>query len=147
LCLQLKSALRTSVATDYDDENEKKSWQAGLLVFALVAAGVEAQDSRPQTAAGAVTVNDLATKPGEHLGPVQLVGVVAAISEGKGFVLVDPREYAACGLSCLAEAGTAKIPVRWGGDAPKLEQTLRVAGTLSRTDKGLSFAAQELSRP
>ena len=73
----------------------------------------------------------------------QVVGVVAAVSEGK----VDPREYAACGLSCVAETGTAKIPVRWGGDAPKLEQTLRVAGTLSRTDKGLSFVAQELSRP
>ena len=122
----------------------KKTWQAGLLAFAIVAAGAEAQDSRPQTTTGAVTVDDLAAKPGEHLGPVQLVGVVAAVSEGKGFVLVDPREYSACGLSCVAEAGTAKIPVRWGGDAPKLEQTLRVAGTLSRTDKGLSFVAQEI---
>ena len=125
----------------------KKPWQAGLLAFALVTGRTEAQDSRPQTTTGAVTVNDLAAKPGEHLGPVQVVGVVAAVSEGKGFVLVDPREYAACGLSCVAETGTAKIPVRWGGDAPKLEQTLRVAGTLSRTDKGLSFVAQELSRP
>lgn len=125
----------------------KKPWQAGLLAFALVTGRTEAQDSRPQTTTGVVTVNDLAAKPGEHLGPVQVVGVVAAVSEGKGFVLVDPREYAACGLSCVAEAGTAKIPVRWGGDAPKLEQTLRVAGTLSRTDKGLSFVAQELSRP
>lgn len=125
----------------------KKPWQAGLLAFALVTGRTEAQDSRPQTTTGAVTVNDLAAKPGEHLGPVQVVGVVAAVSEGKGFVLVDPREYAACGLSCVAENGTAKIPVRWGGDAPKLEQTLRVAGTLSRTDKGLSFVAQELSRP
>ena len=48
-----------------------------------------------------MSVNDLAAKPGEHLGPVQ-VGVVAAVAEGKGFVLVDEREYAACGLSCLA---------------------------------------------
>jgi len=124
-----------------------KPWQAGLLAFVLVTAVAEAQDSRPQTAAGTVTVSDLAAKPGEYLGPVQLVGVVAAVSEGQGFVLVDPREYAACGLSCVTEAVTAKIPVRWPGDAPKLEQTLRVAGTLSRTDKGLSFVAQELSRP
>jgi hypothetical protein len=124
-----------------------KPWHASLLAVVLVTAMAEAQDSRPQTAAGTVTVNELAAKPGEYLGSVQLVGVVAAVSEGQGFVLVDPREYAACGLSCLTEAVTAKIPVRWGGDAPKLEQTLRVAGTLSRTDKGLSFVAQQLSRP
>jgi hypothetical protein len=94
-----------------------------------------------------VTVNDLAGKPGEHLGRVQLVGVVAAVSQGKGFVLVDKREYADCGLSCLAEPGTKKIPVRWSGDAPKLEQTIRVAGILSSSEEGLSFVAQEIGIP
>jgi hypothetical protein len=34
---------------------------------------------------------------------VQLIGVVVAVSEGQGFVLVDQREYADCGLNCLAE--------------------------------------------
>jgi hypothetical protein len=33
-----------------------------------------------------VTVNDLAEKPNEHLGQVKLVGVVAAVSQGQGFV-------------------------------------------------------------
>jgi hypothetical protein len=126
----------------------KKCWLHTLwaIAFAVVTAGLNAQEAPPRPI-GAVSVNDLAAKPGEHLGPVQLVGVVAAVAEGKGFVLVDAREYAACGLSCLAEVGTAKIPVRWAGAAPKLEQTLRVAGTLSRTGQGLSFVAQELSRP
>lgn len=127
----------------------KKSWlhALGALAFGVVTAGLNAQEEAPPRPAAAVSVNDLAAKPGEHLGPVQVVGVVAAVSAGKGFVLVDAREYAACGLSCLAEAGTAKIPVRWGGAAPKPEQPLRVAGTLSRTDQGLKFVAQELSRP
>jgi hypothetical protein len=91
----------------------KKSWLHTLWViaFAVVTAGLNAQEAPPRLA-GAVSVNDLAAQTGEHLGPVQVVGVVAAVSEGKGFVLVDAREYAACGLSCLAEAGTAKIPVR-----------------------------------
>ena len=124
----------------------KNSGLIALLALTLVAAGLNAQDL-PSGPTRPVSVNDLAAKPGAHLGSVQVLGVVAAVSAGKGFVLVDPGEYAACGLSCLAEAGTAKIPVRWGGDAPKLEQTLRVAGTLSRTDQGLSFVAQELSRP
>ena len=91
-----------------------------------------------------MTVNDLAGKPGEHLGQVELIGVVAAVSQGQGFVLVDRREYADCGLSCLAEPGTKKIPVRWSGDAPKLEQTVRVAGILSQSAQGLSFVAQQI---
>ena len=129
----------------------KTKWPDALLIvaFALVAGGVRAQDQESQqpTLADAVTVNDLAAKPGEHLDRVQLVGVVAAVSQGKGFVLVDKREYADCGLSCFAEPGTKKIPVRWSGDAPKLEQTVRVAGILSRSEEGLSLVAQEIGIP
>jgi hypothetical protein len=129
----------------------KIKWPYALLTvaFALVTGGIRAQDQQSQqpAPADAVTVNDLAGKPGEHLGRVQLVGVVAAVSPGKGFVLVDKREYADCGLSCLAEPGTKKIPVRWIGDAPKVEQTIRVAGILSRSEQGLSFVAQEIGIP
>jgi hypothetical protein len=103
------------------------------------------QQSEQQAPAGTVTVNDLASQPDEHLGPVQLVGVVAAVSQGEGFVLVDKREYADCGLSCLAEPATKKVPVRWSGDAPKLEQTVHVEGILNQSEKGLSFVAQEVS--
>ena len=91
-----------------------------------------------------MSVNDLAGKPSEHLGQVQLIGVVAAVSQGQGFVLVDKREYADCGLTCLAEPGTKKIPVRWSGDAPKLEQTVHVSGILSQSAQGLSFVAQQI---
>jgi hypothetical protein len=128
----------------------KTKWAAAFLTIALapVPGGVWAQEpSQQQTLAGAVTVNDLGAKPGDHLGRVQLVGVVAAVSQGKGFVLVDKREYADCGLSCLAEPGTKRIPVRWSGDAPKLEQTIRVAGILSRSENGFDFVAQEIGIP
>jgi hypothetical protein len=123
----------------------KSKWPGTLLAVAitLVAGGVRAQEQL--TPKGAVTVNDLAGKPGEHLGQVQLIGVVAAVSQGQGFVLVDKREYTDCGLTCLAEPGTKKIPVRWSGDAPQLEQTVRVAGILSQREHGLSFVAQEIS--
>jgi hypothetical protein len=112
----------------------------------LVAAGIRAQDQQRQqrTTDDAVSVNDLAGKPGEHLGQVQLIGVVAAVSQGQCFVLVDKREYADCGLTCLAESGTKKIPVRWSGDAPQLEETVRVAGILSQSEQGLSFVAQQI---
>ena len=126
----------------------KSKWPDALLAvaIALVAGGVSAQDRQRQqrTPESAVSVDDLAGKPGEHLGQVQLIGVVAAVSQGQGFVLVDKREYTDCGLTCLAEPGTKKIPVRWSGDAPKLEQTVRVAGILSQSEQGLSFVAQEI---
>jgi hypothetical protein len=123
-------------------------WPGALLAVAitLVAGSIRAQDQQRQqrTPEEAVTVNDLAGKPGEHLGQVQLIGVVAAVSQGQGFVLVDKREYADCGLTCFAEPITKKIPVRWNGDAPKLEQTVRVAGILSQSAQGLSFVAQQI---
>jgi hypothetical protein len=129
----------------------KTQWSGGLLTVAFVLAicAVSAQDqqSQPQPPAGAVTVNELAEKPGDHLGRVQLVGVVAVVLPGKGFVLVDRREYADCGLTCLAEPRTNKIPVRWSGDAPKLEESIRVAGILSQSKEGLSFVAQEIGIP
>jgi hypothetical protein len=138
----------TSKAKLTMDMTTKNQWQGALLAVAitLVAGAVLAQDQRPQqrTPDGAVSVNDLANKPGEHLGQVQLTGVVAAISQGQGFVLVDKREYADCGLSCLAEPGTKKIPVRWSGDAPKLEQTVRIAGILSQSGQGFIFVVQEI---
>jgi hypothetical protein len=127
----------------------RNKWACALLVgaFVLVTDGRNALGQQPQqqTSTGTVNVNDLANKPNEHLGQVQLVGVVAAVSQGEGFVLVDKREYADCGLSCLAEPATKKVPVRWSGDAPKLEQTVHVAGTLSQSMKGLSLVAQEVS--
>ena len=85
----------------------KNKWPGALLAVAitLVAGGIRAQDHQGQqrTPEDAVTVNDFAGKPGEYLGQVELIGVVAAVSQGQGFVLVDRREYADCGLSCLAD--------------------------------------------
>ena len=119
-----------------------------LLLFTilslLIANGVRGEDLQPQTQLSIASVNDVVEKPADHLGKVRLVGVVAAVSQGKGFVLVDKREYDDCGLSCVAEPSTKRMPIRWSGDAPKLEQAVRVAGTLSQSEQGLSFVAQEI---
>lgn len=122
----------------------KNKWIYLAFVFSIFAQRVNGQDQQPRSEGAILSVNDLATRPVEHLGQIQLVGVVAAVSQGNGFVLVDKREYADCGISCIAEPGTKKIPVRWSGDAPKLEQTVRVDGTLRQTDKGLSLVAREV---
>jgi hypothetical protein len=122
----------------------KNKWLLLAVIFSLFAQGVNGQDQQPQSEGAVLNVNDLAAKPTEHLGQIQLVGVVAAVSQGNGFVLVDKREYADCGISCISEPGTKRVPVRWSGDAPKLEQTVRVEGTLRQTDKGLSLVAKEV---
>ena len=74
----------------------KSKWTGAILAVAITlnAGVVKAQDQERQqlTSGSAVTVNDLAGKPGEYLGQVQLIGVVAAISQGQGFMLVDERE-------------------------------------------------------
>lgn len=93
------------------------------------------------------TVNQVAAKPADHLGALRIIGVVATVTPGKGFLLVDEHEYSECGLSCLKESGTKRIPVQWGGDSPKLEQLVQVQGILSRSDKGLSFAAEKIDKP
>jgi hypothetical protein len=92
------------------------------------------------------TVNEIAAKPSDYLGAVRITGVVATVNAGKGFLLVDQREYSECGLSCLKESGTKKIPVQWGGESPKVEQLVRVEGTLRRSDNGLAFTADKVEK-
>lgn len=92
------------------------------------------------------TVNEVAAKPSDYLGSVRITGVVATVNAGRGFLLVDQHEYSECGLSCLKESGTKKIPVQWGGESPKLEQLVRVEGTLRRSDKGLAFTADKIEK-
>jgi hypothetical protein len=93
----------------------------------------------------ATTVNDLAADPVAHLGEVAVVGVVAAVKVGQGFTIVDEREFADCGLSCLNEPNTRKIPVRWDGAPPKLQQTVRINGLLEKLDRGLVFSAKSVT--
>lgn len=91
-----------------------------------------------------VTVNALAANPTPHLDkPVALLGVVGVVTPGKGFLMVDQREFNECGLSCLKETGTKKIPVRWNGAAPKVEESVRVEGVLTKSADGLAFTAHK----
>jgi hypothetical protein len=124
----------------------KTQWLSALLAVTifLPREDTRSKDQHRQQPDSALTVNDLSDEPGGHPGKIQLLGVVAAVSPGQGFILVDKREYASCGLTCLTERGTRKIPIRWGGNAPKLEQTVRVMGIFSESLQGLSFVAQSI---
>jgi hypothetical protein len=123
-----------------------------IVILASMAIGIlancvhaqQAIDSTSPTPRPATTVDDLASDPSAYLGQVAVVGVVAAVKAGRGFTIVDKRKYADCGLSCVNEPETRKIPVRWNGTSPKLEQTVRITGVLEKSNRGLIFSAKNV---
>jgi hypothetical protein len=117
------------------------------MAVGILATDVQAQqaiDSTSQASSRVTTVNDLVSDPSAYLGQVAVVGVVAAVNSGQGFTIVDKREYADCGLSCINEPNTRKIPIRWDGVPPKLEQTVRITGVLEKSERGLVFSAKNV---
>jgi hypothetical protein len=120
----------------------------GLVAAGILSTCVYAQeqiDSSSPTIGRAISVDDLASSPSAHLGKVAVVGVVAAVKPGQGFTIVDEREYSDCGLSCLNEPDTRKIPVRWEGAPPRLQQTVHITGLLEKSDRGLVFSAENVT--
>jgi hypothetical protein len=115
----------------------------GILIASADAQ--QAIDSTSPASSRVITVNDLASDPSAYLGQVAVVGVVAAVKVGQGFTIVDKREYAACGLSCINEPDARKIPVGWDGASPKLQQTVRITGVLEKSDRGLVFSAKNVA--
>ncbi len=118
------------------------------IIIAVVAVTAAAYAGEPNTsnARKPLSVDELAANPAAHSGPVSVVGVVGTVNPGKGFVLVDSREFKNCGLSCLTEPGTNKIPFVWTGAAPQVKQTVQVDGILEKTAKGFSIKAEKVTR-
>ncbi len=119
-----------------------------LIAIIIAVIGVTtfiyAAEQKPQ-AAKPLTVNELAANPAAHSGPVSVVGVVGTVNAGKGFVLIDKKEFEECGLSCLVEPGTKKIPFAWTGPTPQVKQTVQVDGILEKTGKGFSIKAEKVT--
>ena len=118
------------------------------MVVGILGTCVQAQQANDYTAPASsrvTTVNELTSDPSAYLGQVAVVGVVAVVKAGQGFTIVDKREYADCGLSCVNEPSTRKIPIRWDGVPPKLEQTVRITGVLEKSDRGLVFCAKNVA--
>ena len=128
--------------------------KTGLLLSALllfVSAAGSIADAAPVTvksksvaAAPSPAVRDVAGNPAAHLGRLSLVGVVGIATPHKGFVLVDMQEYQGEGLACLTTPEKTKMPVVWLGAAPKVKQTVRVDGTLTKTARGYAFTADKV---
>ncbi len=118
-----------------------------VIMIAFIAIMASAYAAEPDTpeAGKPLTVDELAANPAAHAGRVSVVGVVGTVNPGKGFVLVDSREFKNCGLSCLTEPGTNKIPFVWTGATPQVKQTVQVDGILEKTAKGFSIKAEKVT--
>ena len=116
-----------------------------ITVFAAVTASAYAVEPNAPAAGKALTIDELAANPAAHSGHVSVVGVVGTVNPGKGFVLIDSKEFQECGLSCLTEPGTKKIPFVWTGAAPQVKQTVLVDGILEKTAKGFSIKAEKVT--
>ncbi len=116
------------------------------IAFIAVTASVYAAEVNTPKTGKPLSVNELAANPGAHSGRISVVGVVGTVNPGKGFVLIDSREFQECGLSCLTEPGTKKIPFIWTGAAPQVKQTVQVDGILERTAKGFSIKAEKVTK-
>ncbi len=115
-----------------------------IAVIALTSVTCAGEPNTPK-ATKSLTVNELAANPAAHTGRVSVVGVVGTVNAGKGFVLIDKKEFQDCGISCLFEPGTKKIPFVWTGPTPQVKQTVQVDGILEKTAKGFSIKAEKVT--
>ena len=84
----------------------------------------------------------------DMIGRTELASVLNAVHECASHPrepLVDVREFKNCGLSCLTEPGTSKVPFIWTGATPQVKQTVQVVGVLEKTAKGFSIKAEKVT--
>lgn len=93
-----------------------------------------------------LAVNELAAKPDSYVGKVTVIGRVAAVTPGKGFTLIDSSKCSTCTTECLTDKNTKKIPFVWSGAAPEVKGVVLVQGTLAKTAKGFTFAADKVAK-
>lgn len=127
-----------------------KHWMiiAGVLVLAVaVAVGWWIRRS-PEDAPvrGAVPgVHELMRNVDRYRdGPTRVKGVVSHLSaDGQGITLIDVVDFEECGL---CDCAPLKLPVRWSGNMPGLEETVLVEGEVQESEGGLIFAARHIER-
>lgn len=118
----------------------------GLLAVLLAAGLALAMGSRPETPdqTGTLDVNSVAADPGAYKGDIRVRGVVADASPAEStFVLIDIREYKACGV---VNCASTFVPVRYAGTPPKVKEELLVTGEMVSSSKGYVLAGKELQR-
>lgn len=103
----------------------------------------------PAPASTVIGVDALVANPKAHAGKVEITGVVARVfPKTSSFVLIDAKEYAACGSLTCAEV-TLPIQTPTGsftGDLPQVKDTVVVIGEVTPLEKGLNVSVVSVKR-
>jgi hypothetical protein len=75
-------------------------------------------------------------------GPTQVKGVVSYVSaEGQGLTLIDVVDFEECGL---CDCAPLKLPIRWSGAMPHLQDTVLIEGEVQEAAGKLIFVARSV---
>ncbi|MBI2501761.1 MAG: hypothetical protein HYW07_00810 [Candidatus Latescibacteria bacterium] len=80
----------------------------------------------------------------DRVAEVVVEGVISASApDHQLLALIDREEFQRCKLTNCA---ALTLPVRWTGAMPRVEETVRVMGTIQETHGKLLFVAQRLEK-
>lgn len=127
--------------------NVLRKWGIVGFLAVLLGAGLTlGMGSRPRNLGHAegLDVNSVASDPSAYKGVIKVRGVVAEASPADStFVLIDIREYKACGVVSCA---STLVPVRYAGTLPEVKEELVVTGEMVSSPKGYVLEGKELQR-
>lgn len=97
----------------------------------------------------AIGVDALVANPKAHAGKIMITGVVARVFPKTGnFVLIDSKEYAACGsLTCAEVSLPIQTPIEsFTGELPQLKDTVVVFAEVTPLEKGLTVTVVSVKK-
>ena len=113
---------------------------AGLAAYGQ-AGGNEPAPSKAQPILG---VDELMKRVDQHPGTVVVEGVVSSASAEKELLaLIDVKEFKRCKTTTCPKL---RLPVRWSGAMPEVEDAVQVEGQVEESDGKLVFLAKSLAR-
>ena len=114
---------------------------AGSMVAYNQAGGEGPAPSEAQPALG---VDEFMKQVDQHRGTVAVKGVVSSTSAEKELLaLIDVKEFEKCKRTSCSKL---RLPVRWAGAMPELEDAVRVEGQVQESDGKLVFLAKSLEK-
>ena len=114
---------------------------AGGLAAYGQAGGNEPASAKAQPILG---VDEFMKRVDQHPGTVVVEGVVSSASAEKELLaLIDVKEFKKCKTTTCPKL---RLPVRWAGAMPEVEDAVQVEGQVEESDGKLVFLAKSLAK-
>ena len=101
-------------------------------------------DPAPSKAQPILGVDEFMKGVDQHAGTVVVEGVVSSASaERELLALIDVKEFKKCKTTTCPKL---RLPVRWTGAMPEVEDAVQVEGQVEESDGKLVFLAESLAK-